>query len=131
MEGFAKSPVNRFADWLGWGFVFLGAGIGAFLGVVAYVQHWISCRLRIVLRPLLGFAGWHEVFDRSRSGGDLTLISNTHFDLADPTAKARRPTMGNRVWKGEPSAGGRAGTIIALGIAVLVVAGVWFGWTRY
>ena len=42
MEGFAKSLVNRFADWLGWGFVFLGAGIGAFLGVVAYVQHWIS-----------------------------------------------------------------------------------------
>lgn len=42
MEGFAKSSVNRFADWLGWGFVFLGAGIGAFLGVVAYVQHWIS-----------------------------------------------------------------------------------------
>lgn len=42
MEGFAKSPVNRFADWLGWGSVFLGAGIGAFLGVVAYVQHWIS-----------------------------------------------------------------------------------------
>lgn len=39
--------------------------------------------------------------------------------------------MGNRVWKGEPSAGGRAGTIIALGIAALVVAGVWFGWTRY
>ena len=36
MEGFAKSPVNRFADWLGWGFVFLGAGIGAFLGVVAF-----------------------------------------------------------------------------------------------
>ena len=32
--------------------------------------------------------------------------------------------MGNRVWKGEPSAGGRAGTIIALGIAALVVAGV-------
>lgn len=31
--------------------------------------------------------------------------------------------MGNRVWKGEPSAGGRAGTIIALGIAALVVAG--------
>ena len=30
--------------------------------------------------------------------------------------------MGNRVWKGEPSAGGRAGTIIALGIAALVVA---------
>lgn len=29
--------------------------------------------------------------------------------------------MGNRVWKGEPSAGGRAGTIIALGIAALVV----------
>lgn len=39
--------------------------------------------------------------------------------------------MGNRVWKGEPSAGGWAGTIIALGIAALVVAGVWFGWTRY
>ena len=39
--------------------------------------------------------------------------------------------MGNRVWKGEPAAGGRAGTIIALGIAALVVAGVWFGWTRY
>ena len=34
--------------------------------------------------------------------------------------------MGNRVWKGEPSAGGRAGTIIALGIAALVVAGVCF-----
>ena len=32
--------------------------------------------------------------------------------------------MGNRVWKGEPSAGGRAGTIIALGIAALVVAGM-------
>ena len=39
--------------------------------------------------------------------------------------------MGNRVWKGEPSAGGRAGTIIALGIAALVVAGVWFGSDSY
>lgn len=39
--------------------------------------------------------------------------------------------MGSRVWKGEPSAGGRAGTIIALVLAALMVAGVWFGWTRY
>ena len=38
--------------------------------------------------------------------------------------------MGNRVWKGEPSAGGRAGTIIALGIAALVVAGVWFSFSE-
>ena len=42
MEGFENSPVNRFAVWLGWGFVFLGSVIGEFLGVVAYVQHWIS-----------------------------------------------------------------------------------------
>lgn len=39
----AKSSTNLFADWLrGWGPIFLGVGVGAFLGVVAYVQHWIG-----------------------------------------------------------------------------------------
>ncbi|MBT1171932.1 hypothetical protein JS528_00875 [Bifidobacterium sp. MA2] len=41
-EDLAQSPASRFADWLKWGAVFLGAGVGAFLGVVAYVRHWIS-----------------------------------------------------------------------------------------
>lgn len=39
----AKSSSNRFADWLkGCGPVFLGVGAGALLGIVAYIQHWIS-----------------------------------------------------------------------------------------
>ncbi|WP_190972967.1 MULTISPECIES: hypothetical protein [Bifidobacterium] len=38
-----KSSANCFVNWLkGWGPVFLGAGVGAFLGIVAYIQHWIS-----------------------------------------------------------------------------------------